>query len=1117
MEGYEQIEDVDGEYRPVTQARRVPLIKQDGAHTRYVKGGVKAGRDSDDLRPPSLKFGETSMLDILNEGPPPGYAPPITGFDVPTSRSNSSTPRQERVAKKISFGSIKKIFSPKQKSAEAKQKALELQEAFKSPTRLNTEYRKPVNTSHRSDSTISSATAEAWSRELAEQTSFPGYVEAYGEAPHQSFGNPTLPTSLQRHRDPSQQVKISANEEMSAITPLKLNRTIGLETTSPIPSPREFPLPMTPGSHSASGKTYGEPPPETVRPVIPQHRVTKEHLSLGSYPSLSKEHIAQLPKDVEPTLSTSAYGDLAFYDSQPTSPLFASRPGSGRLPKLSSTDDSKAFGNSASTYQLQDLFPDAPRQFTQPNLQKYTPSHGTGLNDRDSQDKNKTVGGSAPIYQLQDLFPDAPRQFTQPNSQQYTPNHGTGLREHDHDRNRQDNSKTAGKSASTYQLQDLFPDAPSQVSQPNPPQFAAGYGAGLRTRGSQKNSKTVGKSTSTYQLQDLLPDAPRQVSQPNPPLFTASYGTGLRTRDSQKNSKTVGKSASTNQLLGNFEDRSQESIRLPKIRRQDSMASDEDEPKTPEDYLGPPWSELRYKKNGKVQKYDDNDPMMKTLHFLAIEENYGRQAAMDRFRVTEELLGLGISYTSTQSSGAEQQRPGRGHSIESYGSRIHTPVTPRSGNMTPQSPQDLSPPKVRGDYSSALPHIHEDDGSPFDGPAQPTSMPYTLGTSRRASLPRLRIPATMMTHDIEPAIDANTSMGKIRAYFNGYTSDSIRDTRLSMSTKEVRLQVLSRLRDITGTEVVYRDLESVQPKHPNHGRRYHNRNLQCIDHLGHCAVCDAACCAYVEAIETSTDAQTTYGKEFGHEIGRAIAEACVQADDLSTFLRCAECSRLGSKRHVTHDGRLGIRPPSGPPPTASAPHKQVQQSTPPSCVPLTTPSVVRRSIPARYAAPHAPSNLAGARESTSSRITTMSNKGKLYVRGDSKIFRFQNGKTESLFLQRKNPRRIAWTTLYRRQHKKGISEEVAKKRTRRTVKQQRGIVGASLDVIKERRSQRPEARAAARQEAIKAGKEKKASAESKKKQEKAKSAAGAARGQAGRMVSKQGAKGAPSKASGKVR
>lgn len=48
--------------------------------------------------------------------------------------------------------------------------------------------------------------------------------------------------------------------------------------------------------------------------------------------------------------------------------------------------------------------------------------------------------------------------------------------------------------------------------------------------------------------------------------------------------------------------------------------------------------------------------------------------------------------------------------------------------------------------------------------------------------------------------------------------------------------------------------------------------------------------------------------------------------------------------------------------------------------------------------------------------------GKLYVRGDSKVFRFQNGKSESLFLQRKNPRRIAWTVLYRRQHRKGITE-----------------------------------------------------------------------------------------------
>ncbi|KAI1499996.1 ribosomal protein L24e [Biscogniauxia marginata] len=144
-------------------------------------------------------------------------------------------------------------------------------------------------------------------------------------------------------------------------------------------------------------------------------------------------------------------------------------------------------------------------------------------------------------------------------------------------------------------------------------------------------------------------------------------------------------------------------------------------------------------------------------------------------------------------------------------------------------------------------------------------------------------------------------------------------------------------------------------------------------------------------------------------------------------------------------------------------------------------------------------------------------KGKLYVRGDSKVFRFQNGKSESLFLQRKNPRRIAWTVLFRRQHRKGISEEVAKKRTRRTVKAQRAIVGASLDVIKEKRSMRPEARSAARAQAIKESKEKKAAAAAAKKSDKAKGAAAASKGQTQRIVGKQGAKGAQPKVQAKTR
>ncbi|KAJ5946012.1 hypothetical protein N7454_002851 [Penicillium verhagenii] len=132
-----------------------------------------------------------------------------------------------------------------------------------------------------------------------------------------------------------------------------------------------------------------------------------------------------------------------------------------------------------------------------------------------------------------------------------------------------------------------------------------------------------------------------------------------------------------------------------------------------------------------------------------------------------------------------------------------------------------------------------------------------------------------------------------------------------------------------------------------------------------------------------------------------------------------------------------------------------------------------------------------------------------------KIYPGKNGKSESLFLQRKNPRRIAWTVLYRRQHRKGISEEVAKKRSRKVVKHQRAIVGASLDVIKERRSQRPEAREAARKQAITDAKEKKTAAVAQKKADKAKNAA--SKGGAQRIASKQGAKGSAPKVAAKSR
>lgn len=101
------------------------------------------------------------------------------------------------------------------------------------------------------------------------------------------------------------------------------------------------------------------------------------------------------------------------------------------------------------------------------------------------------------------------------------------------------------------------------------------------------------------------------------------------------------------------------------------------------------------------------------------------------------------------------------------------------------------------------------------------------------------------------------------------------------------------------------------------------------------------------------------------------------------------------------------------------------------------------------------------------------------------VFRFASSKNASLFLQRKNPRKIAWTRVYRRMHKKGLTEEVTKKRTRRTIKHQRGIVGADLATIMARRNQTAAVRTQARLAAITAAKKEKRAKEGNKDEKKA--------------------------------
>ena len=97
--------------------------------------------------------------------------------------------------------------------------------------------------------------------------------------------------------------------------------------------------------------------------------------------------------------------------------------------------------------------------------------------------------------------------------------------------------------------------------------------------------------------------------------------------------------------------------------------------------------------------------------------------------------------------------------------------------------------------------------------------------------------------------------------------------------------------------------------------------------------------------------------------------------------------------------------------------------------------------------------------------------GRRYARTDGKVFQFLNAKCESAFLSKRNPRQVNWTFLYRRKHKKGQSEEIQKKRTRRAVKFQRAITDASLADIMAKRKQKPEVRQAQREQAIRAAKE----------------------------------------------
>ncbi|KAL2643927.1 hypothetical protein R1flu_011514 [Riccia fluitans] len=99
-------------------------------------------------------------------------------------------------------------------------------------------------------------------------------------------------------------------------------------------------------------------------------------------------------------------------------------------------------------------------------------------------------------------------------------------------------------------------------------------------------------------------------------------------------------------------------------------------------------------------------------------------------------------------------------------------------------------------------------------------------------------------------------------------------------------------------------------------------------------------------------------------------------------------------------------------------------------------------------------------------------RGIRFIRSDSQVFLFVNSKCKRYFHNRLKPSKLTWTALYRKQHKKDISSETIKKKRRTTSKPySRSIVGASLEVIQKKRTEKTEVRAAAREAALREIKE----------------------------------------------
>eukprot|EP01123_Difflugia_compressa_P001446 TRINITY_DN1167_c0_g1_i1.p1 TRINITY_DN1167_c0_g1~~TRINITY_DN1167_c0_g1_i1.p1 ORF type:complete len:153 (-),score=43.38 TRINITY_DN1167_c0_g1_i1:146-604(-) len=98
------------------------------------------------------------------------------------------------------------------------------------------------------------------------------------------------------------------------------------------------------------------------------------------------------------------------------------------------------------------------------------------------------------------------------------------------------------------------------------------------------------------------------------------------------------------------------------------------------------------------------------------------------------------------------------------------------------------------------------------------------------------------------------------------------------------------------------------------------------------------------------------------------------------------------------------------------------------------------------------------------------------VRLDSKTFLFRTSKDKAYFLQKQKAAKFRWTQVYRRLHKKGISETRTKRKKHVVKKQQRAIQGIDMEKVKMMKRETPEKAKERREENLKQIRERRAKA-----------------------------------------